>query len=165
MKDIGAGSPVWAQRCQAWAGTSQRPTHHMSMDCFCKSGRGAAEGSTVCPWQAHLEWGQMAPLSGHSVPTHSILHHRALSRSQVNALTVILSMAPERTSLTVPKVGAIFPWTLETFIYRHNEAQDWGGGPCFPCLRIALSIVFEDSLTSGRESKLSFRAFRIAQRR
>lgn len=123
---------MWAQRCQAWAGTSQRPTYHLSKDCCCETGRGDAEDSTVCPWQTHLEWGQMALLSGCPVPSHPILHHKALPWSQVYTLTVISSMALERTSLlAVLKMGAIVPWTLETFIHRHMTLKigAWGETP------------------------------------
>lgn len=132
MKDIGAGSQVWAQRCQAWVGTSQGPTYHMSKDCCCKSGRVAAEGSTVCPWQTHLEWGQMAPLSGRPVPSQPILHHRALLWSQVNALSYYLWLQKGPLSWQTLKWGpfSLGPWRpLSTGIMKLKIGA---GGTLFP---------------------------------
>lgn len=151
-----------AQRRQAWAGTSQGPTYHMSKDCCGKSGRVAAEGSTVCPWQAHLKWGQMAPLSGCAVPSHSILYHRALPRSQVNTLSYYLWLQKGPLSWQPLKWGPFSPgpWRpLSTGIMKLKV----GAGAPMP--KDSTDHCLVASITSGRKSQLSFQTFRIAQRR
>lgn len=136
-------------------------------DCYSKSGRGCGR-QYILPL-ANLAGMETGGLSLRlPIPFHPILHHKAplppQQLSHVNTLTVILSMAPKRTALlATPKMRAISPRTLETFLHRHNDAC--GRSSCFPHLRTTLLIVLVKPMTSGRRSGLSSQAFRMAQRR